>query len=329
MTFSRRGILALTVSGFSAQRVGIGRAAAPDGPARVRAAVDRFARLPATSSGLVVAEHPITPWEVAHDPAARLFVGSAIKTFILAQFLRDVEAGRLSEESQLKIDDTVRSLGSPVFLHLSGTTSARIVLEAMIAHSDNTATDVALAATGPAQVRALISRAGLKQTQVPHSTRRLFSYLAGAPEGADLGWEDMQRVANGGLAGTPRRPLNDSETMVSTAEEMVRWYQQALRGAFFEKPATFIEFKRIQGMAGVIAMVMPPDTVAYAKGGSIDWQDFHCLCVAGQMIVATVPITFCLTINWTGPDDGVATMTQSYMAAAADVLRGAAQAVVQ
>jgi len=117
--------------------------------------------------------------------------------------------------------------------------------------------------------------------------------------------------------------------MVSTAEEMVRWYQQALRGAFFEKPATLIEFKRIQGMAGLIAMVVPPDTVAYVKGGSIDWQDFHCLCVAGQMIVATVPITFCLTINWTGPDDGVATMTQSYMAAAADVLRGAAQAVVQ
>jgi len=134
----------------------------------------------------------------------------------------------------------------------------------------------------------------------------------------------MQRVANGGLAGTPRRPLNDSGTMVSTAEEMVRWYQQALRGAFFEKPATLIEFKRIQGMAGLIAMVVPPDTVAYVKGGSIDWQDFHCLCV-----VATVPITFCLTINWTGPDDGVATMTQSYMAAAADVLRGAAQAVVQ
>ena len=104
----------------------------------------------------------------------------------------------------------------------------------------------------------------------------------------------MQRVANGGLAGTPRRPLNDSGTMVSTAEEMVRWYQQALRGAFFEKPATLIEFKRIQGMAGLIAMVVPPDTVAYVKGGSIDWQDFHCLCVAGQMIVATVPITFCL-----------------------------------
>jgi hypothetical protein len=36
-----------------------------------------------------------------------------------------------------------------------------------------------------------------------------------------------------------------------------------------------------------------------------------------------------LTINWTGPDDGVATMTQSYMAAAADVLREAAQAIVQ
>jgi beta-lactamase class A len=195
MTFDRRRILALAVSALSAQCGGIGPTAASAGPARVRAAVDRFARLPATNSGLVVAEHSSTPWQVAHDPRARLFVGSAIKTFILAQFLRDVEAGRLSEDSQLKIDDAVRSLSSPVFLHLTGTTSARIVLEAMIAHSDNTATDVALAATGPAQVRALISRAGLKQTQIPHSTRRLFSYLAGAAEGADLGWEEMQRVA--------------------------------------------------------------------------------------------------------------------------------------
>jgi beta-lactamase class A len=127
MTFDRRGILALGVSALLAEG-GIERTAAAEGPARVRAAVDRFARLPATSSGLVVAEHSITPWQVAHDPAVRLFVGSAVKTFILAQFLRDVEAGRLSEDSQLKIDDAVRSLGSPVFLHLSGTTPARIVL---------------------------------------------------------------------------------------------------------------------------------------------------------------------------------------------------------
>ena len=53
----------------------------------------------------------------------------------------------------------------------------------MIAHSDNTATDIALAKVGPAKVRALIAEAGLTATQIPDSTRRLFSYIAGAPEG--------------------------------------------------------------------------------------------------------------------------------------------------
>ena len=37
--------------------------------------------------------------------------------------------------------------------------------------------------------------------------------------------------------------------------------------------------------ADAIAMVVPADTVAYMKGGSIDWNGFHCLAVAGQMIV--------------------------------------------
>ena len=76
---------------------------------------------------------------------------------------------------------------SPVFLNLSGTTQARSVLEAMVAHSDNTATDVALGKVGVGNVRALILNAGLNQTSIPESTRRLFSYIAGAAPGSDLG----------------------------------------------------------------------------------------------------------------------------------------------
>jgi len=72
---------------------------------------------------------------------------------------------------------------------------------------------------------------------------------------------------------------------------------------------------------------VPPDTPAYGKGGSIDWEGFHCMCVAGQMIVSKVPVTFCLTVNWNGPDDKVPAMMQSYIAGAADVLRATAQAV--
>src|SRR5262249_5282526 len=147
------------------------------------------------------------------------------------------------------VDDAVRSPSSPVFLNLSGTTPARSVLEAMIAHSDNTATDIALGAAGPTQVRALIAQAGLAQTQIPDSTRRMLSYLAGAPEGVDLGWEGAMRAARDGPVGTPRSPMNDQQAMISTAADMVRWYQQALRGTFFTKPGTLVEFKRIQAMA--------------------------------------------------------------------------------
>ena len=69
---------------------------------------------------------------VGDQPPARaaLYVGSAVKTFINLRFLQDVEAGRLSENTQEVVDDGVRSLASPVFGHLTGTTTARSVLEA-------------------------------------------------------------------------------------------------------------------------------------------------------------------------------------------------------
>jgi beta-lactamase class A len=330
MTLNRRNLAALAASALATPAIVSRAAAQGGGGARVQAAVARFAALPSASC-LVVAEHPTAPWQAARLPAARLFVGSAVKTFILAQVLREVEAGRLSEDQQMTIDDTVRSLSSPVFLNLTGTTPARSVLEAMITHSDNTATDVALAAAGVDKVRALIAEAGLKATQIPSSTRRLFSYLAGAPEGVDVGWAGMQRLIaapSSGSAAAPTRPaLNDHQTMASTSEDMVRWYQQALRGAFFKKPETLVEFKRIQAMADAIVHVVPPDTIAYAKGGSIEWAGFHCFSLPGQMIVGKVPVTFCFTINWTGPDDGVGAIFKSYVAAVADVLKEAAQAV--
>jgi beta-lactamase class A len=330
MDLHRRRLPLLAASALVASPIGA-RAQAPGGGGRLQAAIGRFAALPAASC-LIVADHPASPWQASHQPATRLFVGSAIKTFILAQYLRDVEEGRLSEDKQMAINDTVRSLNSPVFGALSGTTPAVSVLEAMITHSDNTATDVAMGAVGADRVRGLIAQAGLKSTQIPESTRRLFSYLAGAPEGTDVGWPGVQRLADAapgsagsGAAGRPA--LNDRQTMASTAEDMVHWYRQALGGIFFKKPGTLVEFKRIQAMADALIHVVPTDTVAYGKGGSIDWQGFHCFCLPGQMIVGKVPVTFCFTINWTGPADGVGAIFRSYRTAIADILQEAARAV--
>ena len=321
-TVRRRTLAALAVSALASPAI-VSRAQARDGGPAIQLAIGRFARLPGASC-LVVADQK-DPWQAGHEPAARRFVGSALKTFILARYLRDVEEGRLKEDQPMAVDDRLRTLNSPVFLNLSGTTLAVSVLEAMITHSDNTATDIAMAAVGAERVRALIAEAGLRQTQIADSMRKMFCYLAGMEAGQDAGWPAVQALVD--HPRNPRPALNDRMTMASTAEDMVSWYRRALRPDYFKKPATFLEFKRIQAMASALSQVVPADTVAYGKGGSIDWGNFHCYCLPGAMIVGKTQVTFCFTINWTGPDDGVATLFKQYVSAVANVLEESARAV--
>jgi beta-lactamase class A len=138
---------------------------------------------------------------------------------------------------------------------------------------------------------------------IPDSTRRLFSYLAGAAIGTDLSWEGMQQAMNDRPPGTPRSPINDQQSMICSAATFVAYHQQALQGKYCTKPATLGEFKRIQAMADAIALV-----------------DFHALCVPGQMLLRRRPITFCFTLNWTGPDGGVADAMQGFKDSVAGVL---------
>jgi beta-lactamase class A len=80
-------------------------------------------------------------------------------------------------------------------------------------------------------------------------------------------------------------------------------------------------------MADALSLIVPTNIAAYGKGGSIDWADFHCLSVAGQMVVGAVPVTFCFNLNWPGPDDGVPAVMKSFGPILAEVLREAADAV--
>ena len=147
------------------------------------AALQRFAALPGTKSYLLHIGPGGSAGQISERPDLFLFTASAYKTFVLGQYLRDVEAGRLSADEQVPIDDAVRMVGSPVFLNLAGTTTARSMLEAMITHSDNTATDLATGKVGADRVRALIAQAGLQSIRIPDSTRRFLSYVLGAPAG--------------------------------------------------------------------------------------------------------------------------------------------------
>ncbi len=279
-----------------------------------------FLSLPGKMSAQIDVDAPRHPWRIAHEPDAPLFCGSCFKTFVLTTYLQELEAGRLSESEQIDINDGIRSVGGGVFDFLTGTAPARTVLEAMIAHSDNTATDAAMSRVGVDKVRAFLLDAGLTRVRIPDSTRRFFSYVAGYPAGVDMGWAGLQAM-NAGQNGRPTRPaINDQQTMVCPASDFVSYYKRALAGSFFQKKETLIEFKRIQAMADAIAIVVPADTPAYLKGGSISWDGFYCMATAGQMIVGGTRVTFCLNLNWHDRDGSEATVVPAYKRAVADVL---------
>lgn len=273
------------------------------------AAYGTLTGLPGETAMLFEAGSPKGRLRLAHREAAPIFVGSAVKTFILAAYLMAVEQGRLSLTEQLPVDDDVRSPVSPVFGKLTGTAPAVVALEAMITHSDNTATDMAIRRVGPAAVRSLIASRQLAGTRIPDSTRIMVSALAGAPPGTDLGWAGIQALDNGAPMPSPRPPMNDVSTMVSTGQDLVAWYEYVLGGGLFAKPETLATFKRIQSMATAMPEIAPPDVIAYGKGGSITWVDSQALAVAGQMVAGPVRATFFYGVNWTGDDASMARTT--------------------
>jgi beta-lactamase class A len=300
-------------------------------PVGVNQAINDFAAMaPDTSGALVRADVPLAPWSTGQGTERKLFAASAVKTFILAQFLRDAEAAgsSIGLSTRCEVSDAQRSLGSSVLGGLTGTSNYGNVLDAMIARSDNTATDIALAAAGPDRVRALITEAGLSNTQIFDSTRRVFSYLAGAPIGVDLGWPAMQKLQNGESIGlTPRTDvINANESMLSSASDLVNWYQQALAGKYFATAASLREFKRISSQATALWQVVPADVISYGKGGSIDWEDFHALSLAGQMRLNNVPVTFAFVLNWRGGETSNE-RTPAFGAAASKVLNAVADAL--
>nr|WP_314075623.1 serine hydrolase [uncultured Roseococcus sp.] len=287
-------------------------------------AMTAFAALPGTVSAALAVDDPSGAWQLGHHPDRPLFVGSVLKTFILAAYLLKVQDAGLTLAEPLAVNDEVRSLVSPVLGELTGRMPARSVLEAMIAHSDNTATDIALKKIGVEAVREAIARVPLNGVRLAASTRRMFSYLAGAAPGQDLGWAGMEAVNADRLPGPARGIMGEGETMVAPASTMVAWYRHVLSGRFFTSETALSEFRRISAMADALNIIVPPGIAAYGKGGSIVWNGENALSVAGQMVVRGVPASFCFSYNWPGGPESVAPATEAMIPAVRAVLRAVA-----
>ena len=300
-----------------------------------QAVVEAFKTLPG-QKGLMLwapADAGRPEWSAEINPHEQLFIASAFKAFVLAETLRLEEesldprsdtplaaqlGARLAQ--QLPLDEDVFSLSAPVLNppHLTGQVTLRTALEAMIAHSDNTATDIALKHVGPDRVRSFIEEIGLRQTRIPDSTRQFIGYIFGLDDWLATTWAD-QTTDDPAL--TPRPILNDTITMASTPHELVSFYARALQGEFFRYAETLAVFRAILGLADSVPASMPLGANGFGKGGSIDVEGSvgatHVLTFAGGMYVPDRWVYFSLLLNWTDADAGpTREVMGSYVAAA-------------
>ncbi|MCP9884874.1 serine hydrolase [Synechococcus sp. ATX 2A4] len=264
-------------------------------------------------------------WEQGLNPGRPLFCGSSFKVYVLAEFLRQLESGKVSLQEQLPVNDSVRSLSSEVLENVSGTIPASVALEAMIMHSDNTATDLVMQRIGAGSVRALIASLGLPDTRIPTSTRQFFSYLLGAPVGVDLGWQGVKKALDD--SGTQTRPIiNDQETMVGSPADFVRFYSMALQGELFSSPSSLIAFRRILALPPAITVLDVPRAHLFLKGGSLDFTPDQVMSLAGGMRLCNGRwITFSFQQNWQDTDPAAAKATvQTFVDTIAAILQAAA-----
>ena len=216
MSRLRRAFLALAIAGFGL----IGQPTSGGDFSRVEGQIRAtFANLPERKAVKIWA--PSTNRTGAFlaelNAQQRLFSASANKAFILCERLRQLDSPSVEEQlvtNELNLDQNVWSLGSSVFNapNLSGIVSERTAMEAMITHSDNTATDMILEQAGADSVRQFIGSIGLGNTMIPDSTRALAGYLFGAPNYRRITWDELVSLLGRPFA-VP--PLNDVEKCFS------------------------------------------------------------------------------------------------------------------
>jgi beta-lactamase class A len=260
---------------------------------------------------------------VESNTAKMLFVGSAFKSFVLCETLRQVDSPTVVNalrSEQLSLDASVWSLDSATFNppNLIGKVSLRTALEAMIMHSDNTGTDMSLKHVGPDKVREFIASIGLKNTMIPESTRVFFGYLLGAKDYKTYTWEEIGAAANLPIVNSP---LNKVETLAASADDFVSYYSRALHGDFFQNKETLNEFRRILSIGDAIWLLpLPLGVSAFVKGGSIDVKGFHAVCAPGAMLFDDRWVYFCLTINWNAEAETDPTTVSAFAAAGSRAL---------
>jgi beta-lactamase class A len=160
---------------------------------------------------------------------------------------------------------------------------------------------------------------------IPDSTRVFFGYLLGAKNYQTFTWSDIGAAANLPIVNPP---MNNVQSLASSADDFVSYYSRALQGDFFQHQETLNEYRRILSLGDAIWLLpLPLGVSAFCKGGSIDVPSFHAVCAPGGMYFDNRWVYFCLTINWTAKAETDPATVAAFVAAGSQAMALTKQAL--
>ncbi len=218
---------------------------------------------------------------VGFQPERRVEVGSAFKAFVAAEYARQVADGSIDPDRRVEValEDRVASSDMTDQLLDGATITLQEAAEAMVAVSDNTATDLLLRAVGVDRVRALLRELGMLDTSIPASTRSIYDRVRAEP-----GW----------------RPV----ACLTTMDDLVRFYRATVADRMLGDPATgrFLDLMRqedtLQGAR------WPNGTICYRKSGMVEPPPALAMGMGGAFVDAGGDATvFAFAFNVDFPED--------------------------
>lgn len=217
---------------------------------------------------------------VGRNDSERYEVGSCFKAFVAAGCCRQVSSGIHSWDDLLRVDPERRVPSSARAEHWPDGSMVTLheAANAMIAVSDNTATDMVMDVVGHESVVAMIERAGLSGTVVPRSTRAVY---AQDEHVRPIACESTMRDLTGFYATvlSSRSPLDER------AQNDFRWL---MRQEDLEQGTTW-----------------PDGMVCYRKSGSLEPPPVFAMAMAGAFATGHYRAEFAFAINLEPSDDTI------------------------
>lgn len=199
-------------------------------------------------------------------------IASSFKLFILSELFRQIEAGLVSMDERIMLDDSNKSIGSGLLRYFNVGCSLTVYdyVFLMLLYSDNSATDILLKRVGRENViKNILVPYGFTQTSIDMNCQKMLEeyYTVGAPDGETWGPDNKRSYRNGTFF------CGEAEKSVqSTPKEMLKLMAMLYHGEMVSPKVSkqMIDILKTYSSNNRIAKNLPSGTVVAHKTGSID-----------------------------------------------------------